>query len=164
MATGDTLYVFTALHNTYAGTNAATPDRRNNHPVLDFDAITDQIADFHGVLPLHYGGGTLMIILGWTATSATSGTCVWNAAIERIADDGDDMDTDSFGTTMFAVPNPNAISGKLGYASITLTSGVNTDFIAAGEIFRLRISRDADNGADTMAGDAELWTVHIYES
>lgn len=162
--TGDTLCAFTALNNTYAGVTAATPDRRNNHPVLDFDAATDWIADFHSVLPRHYSGSGLTLILGWTATSATTGNCVWTGAIERIADGGDDMDADSLATAQTVTAAAPATSGILEYSTMTFTAGAAMDSLAAGEIFRLRITRDADNASDTMTGDAELWTVHLYET
>lgn len=38
------------------------------------------------------------------------------------------------------------------------------DSLAAGEAFRLKVTRDADNASDTMAGDAELIGVEIKET
>lgn len=163
MATGDTLCAFTALNNTYAGATSALPDRRNNHPILIFDASADWIADFHGVCPNHYGGGGTTIVLGWTAAAQT-GNCVWNAAWERAQPEGEDMDSDTFAAIQAATGVPSGTSGRLTYTSITFTGGSAMDFVSTGHIFRLRVTRDADNASDTMTGTAELWTVHIYET
>jgi hypothetical protein len=38
------------------------------------------------------------------------------------------------------------------------------DSLAAGESFRLRIYRDADNGSDTMTNDAELLRIEVRET
>ena len=42
MASGDTLLVFTPLHNEPPASNFATLDLRNLHPVLDFDPTTNE--------------------------------------------------------------------------------------------------------------------------
>ena len=44
MASGDTLTIFTPLHNEPPSSNPATLDIRNQHPVLDFDATTNEDA------------------------------------------------------------------------------------------------------------------------
>jgi len=38
------------------------------------------------------------------------------------------------------------------------------DSVAAGELFRIKVTRDADNESDDMAGDAELSAVEIRET
>ena len=38
------------------------------------------------------------------------------------------------------------------------------DSLAVGESFRIKITRDADNGSDTMAGDAQLFAVKVKET
>ena len=43
-------------------------------------------------------------------------------------------------------------------------SNAQIDGLLAGEAFRLRVSRDATNGADTMAGDAELFGIELRET
>src|SRR3990167_4186198 len=76
--------VFTAAANTPPTASFATPDTRNNHPVLDFDGTADESAVFGAVLPTTYASGGLSVDIYWTATSATSGDCVWLAGIERM--------------------------------------------------------------------------------
>lgn len=164
MASGNTLNVFGALDNVPTATNYATIDTRNNHLVLDFDDSTNEDAVFQSVLPRHYAGGGLTITLMWAATSATTGNVVWNAAIERLADETDDIDADSFAAAQAATAAAPATSGMLQYTTIAFTSGAQMDSLTAGEAFRLKVTRDANNASDTMTGDAELWAVEIKET
>ena len=164
MASGNTLAVFTPLHNEPPATVYATLDLRNGHPCLDFDAATDEDAVFTGILPANYAGGGLTVTLIWAATSATSGDVVWNAAIERMDDEGIDIDSDSFAAAQAATATAPAATGQLQYTSITFTSGAQMDSLAATEMFRIKVTRDANAGGDTMVGDAELLGVRISET
>lgn len=164
MASGNTLLVFTAAHNVAPAASFATLDSRNAHLVLDFDAGTDENAVFHGILPRHYAGGGLTVSLLWAGTSATSGNTIWNVAIERLADEAQDIDSDGFASAQAATAAAPATSGMLQYTDVTFTSGAQMDSLAAGEAFRLKVTRDADNGSDTMTGDAELWAVEVRET
>lgn len=161
MATGQTLNRFTPQGNQPPAASYATPDVRNSICVLDFDAAADEAAVFVDVLPRNYGGGGLTVYLHWAASSATSGTCRWGVQFER----GDtDMDADSFATAQAATGAANGTSGIVTTTTITMSSGANMDSLAAGEAFRLRITRDANNGSDTMTGDAQLVAVEIRET
>lgn len=167
MASGDTLCIFTSLHATYPSSNYATPDLRNLHPVLDFDGSTDEECYFEGVMPSHYGGGSIVIDLYVALTSATSGTSRWQTDIERINSAGPDLDSDSF-TGSFQ-SNGGSASGTSGIPtaiSITHTNGAQMDSLAAGEPFRLKVRRDADgtSGTDDITTDAELVRVVIREA
>ena len=165
MASGDTLAVFTPYQNEPPSSSYATLDLRNGHPVLDFDAAADESAIFTGVLPRNYAGGGLTITLIWAATSATTGTCRWATAIERI-DTGQDLDSDGFATANTTGATAPGTSGAPAYTSIAHTSGAQMDSLAAGEAFRLKVTRDADgtSGTDDMTGDAELIGVEIKET
>lgn len=166
MATTDTLCVFFPADNEPPSSNYATLDTRNGHPVLDFDASADESAIFTGILPSNYAGGGLDIVLIWAGSSATSGTCRWATAIERVEDEGTDMDADSFATANTAGATAPGTSGAVQYTTIAHTSGAQMDSLAAGEAFRLKVTRDADgtSGTDDMTGDAELVAVHIKET
>ena len=164
MASGDTLCVFTAHSNMPPASNYATLDTRNNHLVLDFDKATDESAIFGGVLPSRYGGGGLTVTLVWTGTGVTTGDVVWNAAFERIQDETTDLDADSFAAAQAATGTTAATDGAPQYTAITFTDGAQMDSLAASEAFRLQITRDANNGSDTMDADAELHRVVIKET
>lgn len=139
-------------------TNFATLDTRNSIAVLDFDDTTDESAIFVSVCPegANLASG-LSIRLIWTATTATSGAVVWDASLERMTTD---IDTDSFDTAASVTTTTNATSGVPNYSTITLTT---IDSLAAGDGFRLKINRDANNASDTMVGDAELIAVEIQQ-
>lgn len=163
MASGDTLITFGALHNEPPSSNYATLDLRNGHVVLDFDTTTQEAAIFTGILPRHYGGGGITVYIHYAMTSATSGTCGWDVAFERMGNGSQDIDSDGFATaqTVTAV-TVDGTSGNVDIVNVAITDGANIDSIAAGESFRLRIRRDVAN--DTAAGDAELIAVELKET
>lgn len=164
MASGDTLGTFAPQDNEPPPSAFATFDLRNGHPVLDFDATTDESAIFTDVLPRNYAGGGVTINIHWTATSATSGTCRWQAQIESI--DAQDIDTDGYASTQSTGGTAAGVSGVETVTAITCTNGSQMDSLVAGGAFRLKITRDADgtSGTDDMAGDAELLIVELKET
>lgn len=164
MASGNSLITFYPQGNQPPATNFATLDLRNSHAVLDFDATTAEDAIFAGVLPRHYAAGGLTVVVQWMASSATSGNCKWNVAIERNEDEGTDLDADSFATAQTATGAAPATSGMVQYTAITFTNGAQMDSVAVGEHFRIKVTRDAADGGDTMASDAELLAVEIRET
>ena len=167
MAAGDTLAVFTPLHNEPPATIFATLDTRNNIPVLDFDAATDEEAVFGGFLPDNYAGGGLTVTLVWMGSTATSGNTVWEVSIERHSDDDVDLDSDSFAASNNGGQDlAPTVSGEVSYDDVTFTDGADMDSLAANESFRLKVRRDADstNATDDMAGDAELMRVIVKET
>jgi hypothetical protein len=164
MASNDTLVTFTAHANEPPATNYATVDLRNSHMVLDFDDTTAESAVFAGVLPRSYSGGGITATVIWLATSATTGSVKWNAQIERHQDETDDLDADSFAAAQTATGITAAASGAPQYTSIAFTNGAQMDSLAAGESFRLKITRDAADGGDTVTGDAELLRVELRET
>ena len=161
MASGDTLAIFMPLGSEPPASNYATLDTRNAHPVLDFDPATAESILFSGVLPPNYAGGGLTVRLSWAATTATGGDVVWSAAFERLS--GQDIDSDGFASARTATGTANGTSGVLTVTSISFTHGAQIDSLAAGEAFRLQISRAAADAGDTMSGDAELIAVEIRE-
>lgn len=170
MASGDTLISWAANSNEppSLASSFATPDVRGPNTdevsLLDFDAATDENAIFGGVMPRHYDGGGVTVQLVWAASTATSGNVVWNAAFSRFDHSGNDMDVDGFAAVNAVTDAAEAPSGAVHYVDITFTDGADMDSVPAGEYFRLRVTRDANNGSDTMAGDAELVAVEIRET
>lgn len=163
MASGDTLLIFTPLHNEPPGSNFATIDLRNFHPVLDFDATTNEDAVFSAVMPRNYAGSGLTVYIHYAMSSAEADTIDWDAAFERIGDQQQDLDVDGFAAVQ-SVDNTTvpATSGLVDIVNIAFTDGAEMDSIAVGEGFRIKVTRDAAN--DDAAGDAELVFVEIQET
>lgn len=164
MASGNTLVIFTPQANQPPSSNFATLDTRNSHLVLDFDASTDEAAVFAGVLPQHYSGGGITVYLHYAMSSATSGDVVVTAAFERIGEGQQDIDSDSFASANSATATVPGTSGNLDIVSIAFSNGAEIDSLAVGEGFRIKVTRDADNGSDTASGDLELWAVELRET
>lgn len=164
MASGDTLLQFSPLHNEPPSSNYATLDLRNSHPCLDFDASTNESAVFSAVMPQSYAATTgVTVYLHYAMTSATSGDVDWDVSFERIGDQQLDIDADSF-AAVNSVDNTTVpgTSGNVDIVSVAFTDGADMDSVAAGEGFRLKVTRDA--ASDTATGDAELRFVEIRET
>lgn len=162
MASGNTLYSWTALANEPPTSSGATLDFRNGQPVLDFDEASTETAIFSGVLPRHYAGGGVTITITWMASTATSGNVIWETAFERGTTD---LDSDSFATAVQgSAAGANGTSGIVTQTAIAHTNGAQMDSLAVGERFRLRLQRIGGNGSDTMSGDAEVLAVEIRET
>jgi len=167
MASGDTLAVFFPNNGEPPAANFATFDTRNGVSVLDYDDTTDESMDFAGFMPRHYAGGTgITVTVGWAATSATSGTISLDVSFASVGDDTDDLDDSLFAAANNANPTTANVSGEVDYIAITFTDGADMDSIAAGEYFRMRVTRDANGttSTDDLVGDMELVFVEIRET
>jgi hypothetical protein len=152
-----TYAVFTATDNQPPATAFATLDTRNSIAVLDFDDTTDESAVFVGIIPEAASlGSGLKIRLHWMSTNQTSNNVVWDVSLERMTTD---LDSDSFDTIASGTAAANTTqSGILTVTEITLTT---IDSVTAGDGYRLKVTRDANNASDTMTGDAELIAVEV---
>jgi hypothetical protein len=158
LTNGRTIQKFTPLDNQPPASNFATLDTRNSIAVLDFDDTTAESAVFVGVI----SAGAILtsgisVRIHWMATSATSGDCRWSVAFE---DMNTDLDTDSFDT---ATAGNSAANGTSGVPSTLTLTCTTIDSLVAGDFFRIKVTRDAANGGDTMTGDAELIAVEIRQ-
>lgn len=165
MASGNTLAKFLALGYEPPATDYATLALRNQHPVLAFidDAVIQKTAVWSDVMPQHYGGGNIVARVTWAAVP-TSGTAGWDVTLERVADAGQDIDSDGWATaqTVTAATVPGT-SGQTKTTSVTITAGATgTDSIAAGDPYRIRLRRDVAN--DTAAGDVQALHVELREA
>ena len=172
MATGDSLLFITpasaeppaadyATLGTRTGTGD-TPGQVIQH--LLFDDSTDEFADFRGHLPDQYSGGGLTLKISFASGAATSGNAVITAAFKSITDDVDDLDTKAFAAANSVTKATASAAGEEAVATITFTDGADMDSVAANEDFYLRLSRDADNGSDTLVGDLQLRSIAITET
>lgn len=156
--------VFRPQDNEPPTANFATLDTRNIHPVLNFDDATDESAQFSGFLPNNYAGNGLTIICFWVALSATSGDIVIDVSIERDDLGGLDIDADSYAAVVSDTSTAPGTSGQIFTTDHVFTSGAAMDGLLAGELFRVKVTRDANAAGDTMVGDAQLLRVVVKET
>lgn len=165
MASGDPLLQQVAQGAAFPDSNAGTPDRRNGHDVINFDAAADESCDFEFVMPRNYAGTTgVTVVIYWLAATATSGDTIWDVSFERHADDAFDLDADGFAAVNSVTDTAANVSGELSVPTITFTDGADMDSVVASESFRIRFTRDANNGSDTMTGDAQILKIEIHET
>lgn len=152
----------------------APPDLiRSDVPTLSFDATTNQVAIFQGVMPAHYAGGGVTLTVGVVSTTAT-GDMSFGAAFRSNTDDVDNLGavgTDPSGLKTFAAPNLNqaidaaTVAGEVKYFTITFTDGADMDSVATGELFHLLLYRDAQDATnDDMAAAAQVVFAVLDES
>lgn len=123
---------------------------------LDFDQSADEFAQCQVVLPRSWNNGTVTAVVYWT-TSASSGDVIWT--ISGGAYSNDDPLSTALGsaqsvTDTFLAANDLHVTSAT--SSITLAgTPQDADFLA------IQISRDADNGSDTLNGDAKLLGISL---
>lgn len=144
--------------------NYATFDTRNQHPVLDFDAATDESIMWTSIMPRSYGGGGVTVYLHITDTNDTNAAhaSYWDVCFERLT--AQDVDSDGFAAVQSNHVHPNGTSGIPVICTITFTDGAQMDSVTAGDLYRIKVTRDANNGSDDWANDAELLAVEIVET
>lgn len=166
MASGDTLDVISVLANEPPTASFATPDLRNLDPTLDFDGTADEEAVFTGVMPRNYGAATgITVITWWSFTSATSGSFRVQVALERM-DAALDIDAGSFAAFQSAGGTVPGTSGFPVAVSVAITAGSQMDSVVAGDLYRLKIRRDADGTSwtDDTTTDGELLGIEVKET
>ena len=167
MASGDHLFFATAQAAYFPGADAATLDVRNLVPCLDFDDSNEEACYFIGFMPATYSATTgITVKLGWAFTSSgTPGTdtCKGDVSLAKVGDDTDDIDGAIFAAENTVTDTSATADGELSYASITFTDGADMDSIAAGDMFLMKVARDAAGGT-ASPGDAELYFVLIEET
>lgn len=164
MASGDTLLLLTPLANEPPSADFATLSLRNGHPILEFDAASDESAIFTAVLPRSYAGGGLTVALHLTDANDTNAAhaSYWDVSFERVT--AQDVDSDSFAAAQSNHVHPSGTSGIPVTCEIPFTDGAQMDSVAAGELFRLKVTRDANHASDDWANDAQLLVVEIRET
>ncbi len=137
-------------------TTAGRPDMR----VLDFDASTQEYAQFSVAMPKSWNGSTITAEFYWTTTATDTDACIWG--IQGLTVSNDETIDQVYGTAQLATDN--VISGAEEVLispttnAVTLAGGTP----AAGDLAFFQVYRDADDGSDTMAEDARLIGVKIH--
>lgn len=123
-----------------------------NLQVLDFNDTSDEFAEICVRMPKQWDESTVTFIVYWT-TSATTGSVVWS--LEAVAISNDDPIGATYGTAVTVTDTALGTANDLHISaeSSALTIGGTP---ALGDLLYFKISRDANNGSDTMSGDARL--------
>lgn len=124
----------------------------NSVPHILFDDTTPEGIYFQFRMPSDYSSSPVLKLV-YSMASATTGTIELEASVWA-ASDGEDVDTESYDTINTATETVPGTAGLSSDLSVTLT---NADSLAAGDLVRVKLFRDADDGTnDTATGDLEL--------
>lgn len=163
MASGQMLAQCFPAGNEPPSSGAAVPDVRNGHPIMTFADGATESAIFTCFMPLNYSGNGITVLLD-ACYNATSGNVVWNVSIERIDAGTLDIDADSFASAQAATQAAPGTNGVTALTSIPFTNGSQMDSVAAGELFRIKVTRLGSDGSDSCTGAAQLLAVYIKET
>ena len=135
-------------------TTATRPDMK----VLDFDAGTDEFAQFSVAFPKSWNEGTITYQVYWTPNNTSTGNCIFGLQGISIAD-GASIDA-AFDA---AVAVTDAGIGTVEDQQVSpVSSAVTVKNAAVDTQTYFQFSRDANNGSDTFTGDARVLGIKIF--
>jgi hypothetical protein len=147
--------------------SAGSPEtlKRNGQVHIGFDAAATESMIYGPcrMQPDYDSAANLTLTLTWVAASATTGDVRWQVEVEYVAAGAFDIDADGFASAVQATSTTDATSGETAAAVFTL-SNANLDSVIAKGLFRLKVSRLGADGADTMAGDAQLRDIVLEQA
>jgi len=144
-----------AIVPTSAGAGQSMTDGTNmSYYTLGFEPAIDEIAYWEFIIPDTYTSGSITPTILWTGTP-TAGDVVWS--VQTVGR----TDSEQYDAALGAAQSvTTTIDGT--------TEDINTSVIsefdpgwAAGDIVIWKMLRDADNGSDTMVGDADAIMMKI---
>lgn len=124
---------------------------------LDFDQSTEEYAQIMFAMPSVWDAGTITFEVFWTADSG-SGDVIW--ALQGRAFANDDAIDQAWGTAQ-TVTDTLLATGDV-HVSPTSSAITLAGTPAGGELCVFRVYRDADDGSDTLSGDAKLIGIRLY--
>jgi hypothetical protein len=152
----------TAMYpNTTNGCSVLTQAELSNGPeikVLDFDASSDENAQFSVAFPKSWNEGTITFQAFFTVTGTNTGTVAWGLSGVAIADN--DSCNTAFGTNVVATAKAHSgTSNDLNVCAesgaVTIAGSPSTD-----ELVFFQIMRDVS--ADNQSGDARLLGIKLF--
>lgn len=157
---GDLFDRFLAMGGFPPSANFATLDVRNDRPVLVFDKATIESIYYESIMnPAWDGAADIRVSLWFMAPLAIAGDVKWGAAFEPQPTTLD-LDTDAFETEKTAVGTVSATAGKLTKVDMDFAVA-DVGALAVDTPYRLRVRRIANDAADTLDEDAQLFKVEI---
>ena len=159
----NTVYVPAAAMypNTTAGCAALAQVELSNGPeikVLDFDASSDENAQFTVAFPKSWNESTVTFQAFFTVTGTNTGTVAWGLSGVALADN-DSINT-AFGTNVVATAK--AHSGTSNDLDVSAESGTVTiaGSPSVDELVYFQVMRDVS--ADSQTGDARLLGIKLF--
>jgi len=127
--------------------------------VLDFDASSDEHAQFNVAFPKSWNAGTITYQVHWTSTATDTDGVTW--ALQGVAcADGDTIDV-AYGTAV-TVDDANQSTAEDLYVTAESSAVTIAGSPAADEQCWFRIFRDVSDANDTAAEDARLLGVRLF--
>jgi len=150
-----------------AGDAPAPPSSFIGRPVLTFNDTAEEAAVTPEVVMPQgtggYGGGTLKADIHYFTDGGT-GNLDWEVCVEATTPDVDLLNMEAASGWDSANAFTDAVAGVQPYPRVATVTLANKDGVAAGDIVRFGIRRDADDGTnDTVVGDVRLMAVEIWE-
>ena len=146
--------------NTTGGCAALAQVELTNGPelkVLDFDASSDEFAQFTVSFPKSWNEGVITFQPFWTVTGTNTGTVAWQLSGVAFGD-SDDINT-AFGTQV--ATTAKAHSGTTNDMMVSAESGnVTISGASVDSVTYFQINRDIS--ADNQTGDARLIGIKIF--
>ncbi len=136
-------------------TTAGRPDMK----VLDFDASSDENAQFSIAMPSYWNEGTITFQAYWTTTATDTDGVAWGLSGVACSDN-DTIDV-AFGTAVVVTDDALGAAEDL---CVTAESGAVTlaGSPAAGDLAYFNIVRDVSDANDDMTEDARLIGIKIF--
>ena len=154
----------TAMYPTNTGGCAAialteTTAGRPDMYTLDFDASSDENAQFSVAFPSYWNEGTITYQAYWTTTATDTDGVAWSLAGVAVSDN-DTIDV-AFGTAVVVTDDALGAAEDL---MVTAESGAVTiaGSPAAGDLCYFNIERDVSDANDDMAEDAKLIGIKLF--
>ena len=136
-------------------TTAGRPDMQ----VLDFDASSDEHAQFQIAFPDSWNEGTVTFQVYWTSTATDTDGVAWG--LQGVAVSNDDTIDVAYGTAVVVTDdNISAAEDCLVTSESSAVTIAGTP--AAGDLCFFRVFRDVSDANDDMTEDARLLGLKLY--
>jgi hypothetical protein len=145
--------------NGAASGTAEMTTNKNMVKTLDFDASTQEFAQFEIAMPKSWNNGTVTFQPVWSHASTTTNFGVV-LALQAVATSDDDALDVAFGTEQTSTDTGGTTNDRyIGPESSAITIAGTP---ATGDVVQFQIKRNPSDGSDTLAVDARLHGIKLY--
>lgn len=162
MASGDTLYSWTAAAGIVDDSNGPSHQKRGVLPTLAFDATTNETAYFVGTMPGQYDGtSSLVVKIGAVhfQDGDTSNAAEFEISFARMQDDTDNVETLTWDTAVNLDWTSANANDEIAYDVTSSIANSAADGIQPNETFAVRVVFDASEWSDS--GDVEFISMEL---